>query len=700
MVARQEPRGEKDGRGVTSCDLARFFRVRAPQYVRRGGVALDETTEHDSSIRRQALWCLWGALLAAAPYTLRFSAVSSYETPGLVAPLQCAVPAVAAATGALAVIRLWNGRRLGSLLERALPYVAGPLAVLGFLAITLCELGFLPMRLGSYALLDWQLLFDATSGCTQAVSFLGWTLYGAFCVAGEESPHDQLPRRQTACAAALAASALLPVLAALASQTITSWPLLQATTCLLCGLVAGLACRRIASLGLSRGQLMLLELLVLGGLLCAAAFREASSEILFWLTWDDPHPSASLTALRVLALFAAFVACVAGASYLIGRGCKRSTEAPEPSSCTRGVLEGLPQAAGLSERQRDVLALAAEGLSRREISQRLGISVGTVGTHLTRGLSHLGFASTEELVEVVTEKGDEKSRQPPSAKGGLLASLAWLGIVVLLFVFGLPDYTVGLNIGPLPFTHLLAAVFVLSSLTRIARRESVGLCRDRMSSPQAAIVCLVFAPLGVLAGNRYLSYILSLDLFIDLSFAPLFILCASLVLAVCLVMLAHRNEGSSYRTNCGRFPSLIVDGIYQLFFCLPETLLLFGCGYGMYYLNYSTPLSPLSSQVVYFIVFVIHAVIVILIVKGVRTRKCTIASDNVTSLSYLTSRGLGSTEASVALLISRGYTGSQISSQLRIAKGTVNNYRAIIYRKLGIHSSSELKDLIYKSAGK
>lgn len=650
--------------------------------------------------QRRILWCLWGALLAAVPYTLRFSAVSSYEAPGLVAPLQCAVPAVAAATGTLAVIRLWNGRRLESLLERTLPCVAGPLAFITPLSITLCELGFLPMRLGNYALCDWELLFDAVSGCMQAVSFLAWALYGAFCVAGKEDPGDQPSGRQTAYATALGASALLPVLAVLASQTITSWPPLQVALCLLCGLLAGHACWRISGLDLLRGQLMLLELIVVGGIFCAAAFREASSELLFWLTWDNPYPGASLTFLRVLALFAAFATCVAGTSYFIGRGRKRSTKAPEPPSSIHGILEKLPQAVGLSERQRDVLSLAATGLSRREISQRLGISVGTVGTHLTRGLNHLGIASTEELVEVVAEKCGEKSQQRPSAKGELLVSLVQLVIIVLLFVVGLPDYTVGLNIGPLPFTYALAILFTLPSLARIATREGVDACHGNMSGPRAAIPCLLFAPLGMLAGNRCFSYILSVDLFIDMSLAPLLILCVSLVLAACLMTVIHHNAASNADATYIIHAPLFADGICQLFTRLPEALLLFGCGYGTYYLSYT---HMINFQIIYITILTLQISLLYLVVKLLRTtRQKTLSASffsNDMALDYLLSQGLSSTETQVALLISSGYTCVQISRKLIIGKGTVNSCRASAYRKLGVHSIAELKSTLDKHAG-
>jgi RNA polymerase sigma factor (sigma-70 family) len=60
----------------------------------------------------------------------------------------------------------------------------------------------------------------------------------------------------------------------------------------------------------------------------------------------------------------------------------------------RGVL--LSALAGLPAAQRDVLLLAASGLSHAEIARALGIRVGTVGSRLSRGRRKL----TEALGEV------------------------------------------------------------------------------------------------------------------------------------------------------------------------------------------------------------------------------------------------------------------------------------------------------------
>ena len=62
-------------------------------------------------------------------------------------------------------------------------------------------------------------------------------------------------------------------------------------------------------------------------------------------------------------------------------------------------------------------------------------------------------------------------------------------------------------------------------------------------------------------------------------------------------------------------------------------------------------------------------------------------------LAYLVSRGLGDTEASVAVLVLRGKSGAEICSELSLSKGAVNSARRGAYRKLGIHSRAKLVSL-------
>src|SRR4051794_7499131 len=71
----------------------------------------------------------------------------------------------------------------------------------------------------------------------------------------------------------------------------------------------------------------------------------------------------------------------------------------------------------LTAREREVLALVAEGQSQKQIATALGISVKTVGAHVQNLLSKLGLHSRVEAVALVVRAG---AASPPV---GTVASL-------------------------------------------------------------------------------------------------------------------------------------------------------------------------------------------------------------------------------------------------------------------------------------
>ena len=66
---------------------------------------------------------------------------------------------------------------------------------------------------------------------------------------------------------------------------------------------------------------------------------------------------------------------------------------------------------------------------------------------------------------------------------------------------------------------------------------------------------------------------------------------------------------------------------------------------------------------------------------------------------YLRGRGLGELEARVVTRIASGAGTQLICSQLHVAPGTVNAYRARAYARLGVHSSRELAELLARDVG-
>jgi DNA-binding CsgD family transcriptional regulator len=60
----------------------------------------------------------------------------------------------------------------------------------------------------------------------------------------------------------------------------------------------------------------------------------------------------------------------------------------------------------LTQRERDIATLAADGASSKEIADRLHLSVRTVNNHLQSAYSKLGIAGRRELAAALAERPD------------------------------------------------------------------------------------------------------------------------------------------------------------------------------------------------------------------------------------------------------------------------------------------------------
>ena len=144
-----------------------------------------------------------------------------------------------------------------------------------------------------------------------------------------------------------------------------------------------------------------LNMPVLGGLEACARLREGGGPEVLMLTVSEEEPDL-YAALRVGA--AGYLtkdmppAELIEAVLAVARGEPRIAPAMASrmlAELGRGTAPPDPLAA-LSDRERDVLALLAEGLRNREIAERLVISEATVKTHVRHVLEKLRFRNRAE----------------------------------------------------------------------------------------------------------------------------------------------------------------------------------------------------------------------------------------------------------------------------------------------------------------
>jgi DNA-binding NarL/FixJ family response regulator len=108
----------------------------------------------------------------------------------------------------------------------------------------------------------------------------------------------------------------------------------------------------------------------------------------------DTPPADLLAAIRVVAAGDALLA-PGVTRRLIAEFARR----PEPPTVTPAAL------ASLTDREREVLALVARGLSNAEIAGRLVVSAATAKTHVSRVLAKLGARDRAQLVMLAYETG-------------------------------------------------------------------------------------------------------------------------------------------------------------------------------------------------------------------------------------------------------------------------------------------------------
>ncbi|MBN8509884.1 MAG: response regulator transcription factor [Burkholderiales bacterium] len=91
----------------------------------------------------------------------------------------------------------------------------------------------------------------------------------------------------------------------------------------------------------------------------------------------------------------------------------RRGAAPAPKAQASAIPDA--RLARLSAREREVLALALQGLPSKEIARRLGLSYRTIEHHRSRLLDKLGAASVTELLRIFPAPGRVEAAPKPPA---------------------------------------------------------------------------------------------------------------------------------------------------------------------------------------------------------------------------------------------------------------------------------------------
>jgi DNA-binding NarL/FixJ family response regulator len=102
----------------------------------------------------------------------------------------------------------------------------------------------------------------------------------------------------------------------------------------------------------------------------------------------DTPPQDLLAAIRI----------VAAGDALLAPAITKKLIAEFATTPSQPITPALPELANITDRERDVLALIAEGMSNAEIAQRLHIGPGTAKTHVAHLLTKLNARDRVQLV--------------------------------------------------------------------------------------------------------------------------------------------------------------------------------------------------------------------------------------------------------------------------------------------------------------
>ncbi len=128
----------------------------------------------------------------------------------------------------------------------------------------------------------------------------------------------------------------------------------------------------------------------------------------------DLEPDELLQAIRVVARGDALLAPSVTRA-VIGAFTARPPAAAAPPPAAAAPPPAAPETAALTEREREVVALVAAGLSNDEIAARLVVSPLTAKTHVSRAMTKLAARDRAQLVVIAYASGLAAPGTPPTA---------------------------------------------------------------------------------------------------------------------------------------------------------------------------------------------------------------------------------------------------------------------------------------------
>lgn len=668
--------------------------------------------------RRVAVWCAWSVALAAMPY---FRA-SLEAAPMVVAPGQAEdIPVAMALLVALVWDVVWRRAdepRPAHLTRRAVTLVGiASTAALVIVEAVLC------INRGIPFLGDAQIAVYETIGALEmplsVFALTGWSIRGvslrADLIPDESVGQGVPPAGSTSLFVAFTIGALWPCAGMLGSLVPWSSP---ATYSCVSGVLSAVAALLITWHMRSYWAFLprTVTSLLIGNLafvLVKAIDRE--------IRWEGLGELASSPALfgGFAVLVLAFVIAAGLVSWLLTRCCPKVAR-PEPSVLRRpsatDVLQNRAQKS-LTERELAVLERTAYGCTARAIADDLGLAEATVASYRRRGYEKLDVKGAKELralvadVEASTGVAGERCGAPEADAASSRVALLRLRPIHVIFLLAI----IVLPMIPWPEELEVAPGFWMS-----------GVGMGRLFAFQFALVALLLGfslhcPWGVSSESEEtmgpllstasrlclmaLALLLGVVVFHSWCGYGGYEMSGAVFLALLVLFSVARG---AYEEHQGRLGEKALARILAAVDFLSRN--------GAWYLCISVGVVlSQGSEAIWFETFaglyafrylLVFAVCLLMLAVIARSRKKSLGGVEQISegrtkrtIKYLEGRGLGELQAQVMFDLVSGYGVREAAERRCTTVATVKSYRQRSYDALGVHSMSELRELLSREAG-